>query len=156
LNKFKEINPSSNNKIEYIKDTICVDGACQGNPGIGAYQCVDVMTNENIFIKEGFEETTNNIMEFLALVDAIKYTIELPIEKQRKIYSDSITAIAWVRNKKTKTTLKRTLKNEESFLAIEKALKWLKETEKVNEIIKNIIKWDTKNWGEIPADFGNK
>jgi len=35
---------------------------------------------------------------------------------------------------------------------IERAENWLNE----NEYSNKIYKWDTKKWGEIPADFGRK
>ena len=68
------------------------------------------------------------------------------------IYSDSKTAMAWVRNKKLKTTLAETPQNEMIFELIDRALTWLN-----NNTYKNpIVKWETEDWGEIPADFGRK
>ena len=55
---------------------------------------------------------------------------------------DSPKSIALVRNKE----------NVEVFILIDRAIVWLKEN-KYSAIIK---KWETKNWGEIPADFGRK
>jgi len=154
-NEVKEDKPKVINKgevqnpdIDY--NTICVDGACAGNPGYGEYQCVDVKTGENIFLESGYEHTTNNIMEFLALVDGLRWLKEN--EDDRPIYSDSITAIAWVRNKKCKSTLKENDKNFDSLKKIELAEEWLKN----NKYETTILKWDTKGWGEIPADFGRK
>jgi len=131
-------------------NSVCVDGACAGNPGYGEYQCVDVKTNENIFLEVGFDKTTNNIMEFLALVQGLKWLKEN--NDDRPIYSDSITAIAWVRNKRCNSTLKETNENFDSMRKIEEAEKWLKE----NDYKTEILKWNTKKWGEIPADFGRK
>ena len=68
------------------------------------------------------------------------------------IYSDSRTAIAWVRNKKLKTELVRTPRNEPIFELIDRAVKWLHSNTYQNPI----IKWETEDWGEIPADFGRK
>jgi len=133
-----------------VYDSICVDGACSGNPGQGAYQCVDVKTGEQLFIETDFEETTNNVMEFLALWKGIKYLYDNNID--RPIYSDSISAMAWVRDKKCRSSIKQTDKNFDSIAMIRKAENWLSST-KYNV---TILKWDTKNWGEIPADFGNK
>ena len=93
---------------------------------------------------------TNNIGEFLAIVHG------LALLKQKKsnlpIYSDSANAIIWVKNKKCKTKLERIPKNESLFYMIERAEKWLRENTYANPI----IKWETKKWGEIPADFGRK
>ncbi len=68
------------------------------------------------------------------------------------IYSDSVNAINWVRQKKCKTKLPRTPETEELFLHIERAERWLKE----NAYTTPILKWETQEWGEIPADFGRK
>ena len=68
------------------------------------------------------------------------------------IYSDSANAISWVRQKKCKTKLPRTPETEELFLLIERAEKWLQG----NTYTTRILKWETKEWGEIPADFGRK
>ncbi len=99
-----------------------------------------------------YPDGTNNVGEFLALVHG------LALMKQSKdfnfpiIYSDSRTAISWVKNKKAKTTLERTPKNGKLFELIERAEKWLKS----NTYTTQIRKWETKAWGEIPADFGRK
>jgi len=141
---------SSNGKVPYIYPSISVDAACSGNPGPTEYQGVDTRTKEVIFRKGPYENGTNNIGEFLALVHALalfhKSNPDLPI------YTDSRTAQAWVRNKKVKTTLPRTSKNEVLFSLMDRAIMWLH----ANTYRNPIIKWDTKGWGEIPADFGRK
>ena len=57
-----------------------------------------------------------------------------------------------IKNKKCKTKLPRDAKTEELFCLIERAEKWLRE----NTYTTRILKWETKQWGEIPADFGRK
>lgn len=140
--------PMSN--APYVYPSISVDAACSGNPGIVEYQGVDTKTQAVIFRQGPFDDGTNNIGEFLALVHALalyhKKNPSLPI------YTDSRTAQAWVRNKKAKTTLKKTDKNEFLFELIHRAESWLKTHTYTNPI----IKWETKTWGEIPADFGRK
>jgi len=159
-NKSSEIKENNieqkNINKEIIQNSISVDGACSGNPGEGEYQCVDTMTKEKIFSMSGFKMTTNNIMEFLALVEALKYMLKQKKEYRKVIYSDSITAISWVSNKKIKTTLTRTIENEDTFFMLEEAEKWLKKSNSLYEVLPLIQKWDTKSWGEIPADFGRK
>jgi ribonuclease HI len=71
---------------------------------------------------------------------------------QMPIYSDSVNAIGWVKKKQCKTKLERNEKTEELFKLIERAEKWLAQ----NTYTTQILKWDTKKWGEIPADFGRK
>jgi len=131
-------------------NSISVDAASSGNPGIMEYQGVDTNTKKILFKMGPFNNATNNIGEFLALVHGISI-----LEKQSNkkiIYSDSITAMSWVRKKFCNTKLKRNKENEEVFVLVERAITWLKE----NNYSVVIKKWDTKNWGEIPADFGRK
>lgn len=141
---------SINNIPEIIKDSLSVDAACSGNPGLLEYRGVYVKTGEEVFKQGPFEKGTNNVGEFLALVHGLallkqkNYTIPL--------YSDSVNAIKWVREKKCKTKLERVPENESLFYLIERAEKWLRE----NTYTTQIIKWKTNEWGEIPADFGRK
>ena len=131
-------------------NSISVDAASSGNPGIMEYQGVDTKTKEVLFKMGPFNNATNNIGEFLALVHGIAI-LEKDLKK-KIIYSDSITAMSWVRKKRCQTKLTRSKENEEVFILVERAILWLKEN-KYSAIIK---KWETKNWGEIPADFGRK
>ena len=131
-------------------NSISVDAASSGNPGVMEYQGVDTNTKEILFKMGPFNNATNNIGEFLALVHGIA-VLEKKSEK-KIIYSDSITAMSWVRKKHCQTKLKRNEENEEVFVLVERAITWLKE----NNYSIIIKKWDTRNWGEIPADFGRK
>jgi ribonuclease HI len=131
-------------------ESLSVDAACSGNPGMMEYRGVYTRTGQEIFRIGPYEEGTNNIGEFLALVHG------LALLKQQKspipIYSDSATAISWIRQKKCKTKLLETNKNVPIFDLIERAERWLNE----NIYDTTILKWDTAAWGEIPADFGRK
>ncbi len=135
---------------EPIYDSYCVDASCIGNPGPMEYKCVHTKTRELIFRQGPYENGSNNIGEFLAIVHALalftKRGITLPI------YSDSETALLWVKTKKCKTKLIRDEKNTIIFNLISRAEKWLTATEYSN----NLHKWDTTAWGEIPADYGRK
>lgn len=129
---------------EIPKKGLCVDGGTEGNPGNCFYRGVDIETGEIIFENE-LGLGTNNIAEFLALVHVIHYCKKNKINKP--IYSDSKTAMAWVRNKKANTTF-----NGEVNARLIKACEYLKN---INMDL-TIVKWRTKEWGEIPADFGRK
>lgn len=134
---------------DVIQESLAVDAACSGNPGPMEYRGVYVLTREELF-HFGPVRGTNNIGEFLALVHG------LAILKQKNLsmplYSDSANAISWVKQKKCKTKLPRNTQTEELFQIIERAELWLKN----NKLTTKIIKWETKDWGEIPADFGRK
>tara|TARA_B100000795_G_scaffold165923_1_gene124813 strand:+ start:454 stop:1089 length:636 start_codon:yes stop_codon:yes gene_type:complete len=130
--------------------TISVDAASSGNPGIMEYRGVDTQTKKQLFHQGPFDQGTNNVGEFLALVHGLAFLKQH--NSDRKIYSDSKIAIAWVKRKKCNTKLKQTLKNKKIFELVERAENWLK----ANTYKTIIIKWETKAWGEIPADFGRK
>ena len=131
-------------------NSISVDAASSGTPGIMEYQGVDTKTKKLLFHLGPFKQGTNNIGEFLALVHGLA---ELKKNNSDKpIYTDSITAISWVKKKKCNTKLEKTKENERLFSLVDRALIWLN----TNSYSTNILKWKTKIWGEIPADFGRK
>lgn len=134
---------------EIIMDSLAVDAACSGNPGVMEYQGVRTFDKERVFHKK-FQLGTNNIGEFLALVHGLSYMKKHGFTQP--MYSDSVNAISWVKQKKCKTKLERNAKTEELFLFIERAEEWLR----TNTYTTQILKWDTERWGEIPADFNRK
>jgi ribonuclease HI len=130
--------------------SISVDAASSGNPGIMEYQGVDTKTKKLLFKQGPFPEGTNNIGEFLAIVHGLAYLKER--KSDRIIYTDSRTAISWVRKKQCNTKLTPSATNEDLFKLIARAIYWLKS----NAYNTPIVKWETAAWGEIPADFGRK
>lgn len=131
-------------------NTISVDAACSGNPGIMEYQGVETKSKRILFRMGPFKDSTNNIGEFLALVHGLAFLKQK--SDNRPIYSDSKIAINWVRNIEIRTLNPKTKNNQDSFELVERAIKWLKN----NKYNNKILKWETKAWGEIPADFGRK
>jgi ribonuclease HI len=87
--------------------------------------------------------------EFLAIVEAMKWLGER--QKQWPIYSDSENAIGWVKIKHCNTKLARLPSNRRLFEMIADAERLLRTLPS-----RKILKWDTRAWGEIPADFGRK
>lgn len=130
--------------------SISVDAASSGNPGIMEYRGVDTQTKKELFKAGPFKQGTNNVGEFLALVHGLAFLKKH--NSDRIIYSDSRTAMSWVRKKKCNTKLEKKPVNEKLFDLIERAENWLK----TNDYNTPIAKWETKAWGEIPADFGRK
>lgn len=134
---------------EEIKQALCVDAACSGNPGPMEYRGVHIPSGKEVF-RFGPIQGTNNIGEFLAIVHALALMQQKNINMP--IYSDSVSGMAWVRNRKAKTTLSRTAQTEQALDLVARAENWLR----TNQVQVPILKWDTENWGEIPADFGRK
>src|SRR5690606_32862602 len=131
-------------------NSISVDAASSGNPGIMEYRGVDTKTKKQLFIQGPFQEGTNNIGEFLAIVHGLAFLKKHDSDKL--IYTDSKTAMSWVKKKTCNTKLERNSKNEKLFELVDRAVNWLK----TNSYKTVIVKWETKAWGEIPADFGRK
>ena len=148
--KLKTQNSPKSLPQNFDMNCVAVDAACSGNPGPMEYRGVYLLTGQEIF-HFGPVHGTNNIGEFLAIVHA------LALMKQKgicmTIYSDSRNALSWVKQKKCKTKLERTPKTEELFQMIERAENWLKTNNYSNV---PILKWETEEWGEVPADFGRK
>ena len=134
-----------------ILETISVDAACSGNPGKMEYRGVLTHNKKEIFRKGPYKKGTNNIGEFLALVHGIAL-LKSKNKEDIPIYSDSKIAMSWVNQKKCKTNIHFDASNKDLLELIKRAENWLKE----NTFKNPILKWETKAWGEIPADFGRK
>lgn len=132
-----------------INNSLSVDAACSGNPGVMEYRGVHVATREEWFHLK-FPLGTNNIGEFLAIVHGLaelnRRKINIPV------YTDSQTALSWIRKKKCGTKLPENQKTKELFDLIRRAEIWLQN----NQWQQPLLKWNTEAWGEIPADFGRK
>lgn len=149
IGKEKKITPPANIS-EIIKNSLAVDAACSGNPGLMEYRGVYVATGQELFRIGPYKQGTNNIGEFLAIVHGLAFLKQQ--NSKIPIYTDSVNAMLWVKNKKCKTKLEQNNDNAILFDLIERAEKWLKD----NSYSTPIIKWNTEKWGEIPADFGRK
>lgn len=129
---------------------LAVDAACSGNPGIMEFRGVIANTGTEVFHRGPYVQGTNNIGEFLALVLGLAY-----LKKHNlpwPIYTDSVTALAWVRQRKCKSKIEWTAANQDLLLTVRKAEAWLLQ----NTWTTPLLKWETSIWGEIPADFGRK
>ena len=132
-----------------VLDALAVDAACSGNPGVMEYQGVYIPTRTQVFHYRA-EKGTNNIGEFLAIVHGLSYMKKHHLNQI--IYSDSVNAISWVRQKQCKSKLVEDASTAELWDYIHRAENWLR----TNSYTTEIRKWDTDHWGEIPADFGRK
>ena len=130
---------------------IAVDAACSGNPGKMEYRGVWIASGKELFREGPFRSGTNNVGEFLALVHGLAL-MKMDGKQHLPIYSDSKIAMGWIRGKKARTKLKRNKHNTKIFELIARAESWLKQ----NKIENPLVKWETREWGEIPADFGRK
>jgi ribonuclease HI len=134
-----------------LLNSIAVDAACSGNPGVMEYRGVTTATSSPLFHQGPFKSGTNNVGEFLALVHGLAW-LEQKKQPTMPLYSDSRIAISWVKQRKCKTKLPQNEDTKILFDLIKRAEEWLK----TNTYKNPILKWETKAWGEIPADFGRK
>ena len=134
-----------------ILPSIAVDAACNGSPGVLEFRGVDLESGREIFRSGPYADGTNNVGEFLAIVQALQWMKKN--KKEMVVYSDSEIGIGWVFQGKCKTNLKHTVKNGIIFDMIRDAEKWLADHNPDEGVI---LKWDTHLWGENPADFGRK
>lgn len=130
---------------------LAVDAACSGNPGMMEYRGVYLGDGREVF-RFGPVWGTNNIGEFLAIVHGLAL-LERAGTEDVLVYSDSRTALSWVRRGQCRTTLARTARTEALFQLVERAERWLAEHA---GCVGRVRKWETEQWGEIPADFGRK
>jgi ribonuclease HI len=133
-----------------ILNSIVVDAAWNTVSGMVEYQGMDLKTKKLLFHKGPFDDGTNNIGEFLAIVHALAHCKQNGL--MLPIYSDSRNAIGWAKDKCVRTGKGRNEKNKELFGLVDRAIEWLNNNKYPNQI----LKWETGAWGENPADFGRK
>lgn len=135
-------------------ESICVDAACEWNPGILERRGVKTDDSSEIFHSRKYPVGTVNIGEWLALIQWMQRLV-----KHRKtdwiMYSDSRTAMSWIKKWILNTSLHRGKNTELLRQAIDAGKQWLYQNKSLIQYIK-IVKWKTSIRGEIPADFGRK
>ena len=82
------------------KVTIYTDGACSGNPGPGGWGSILMFGDIKKEISGAKKDTTNNIMEITAVIEALKCLKE---ECEVEVYSDSAYVVnafnqGWIAN----------------------------------------------------------
>ena len=135
---------------DVVANAIAVDAACSKNPGPMEYRGINLRTGQELF-HFGPIQGTNNIGEFLAIVHALAFLQQQKLDSTT-VYSDSHNALLWISKKQCRTKLKDNPNTHEVLRLIERAVAWLNTHNYKNPV----LKWQTKKWGETPADFGRK
>ena len=100
------------------KVIIYTDGACSGNPGPGGWGSILMMGENRKEISGGKKDTTNNVMELTAVIEALKL-LKRPCKVD--LYSDSAYVVnaflqnwiwGWIKNS-WKNSNKEEVKNKE-------------------------------------------
>jgi ribonuclease HI len=149
-----DISPLSEEELRRIgrptADSYAVDAACDGSPGTLEYRGVQTGTRVELFREGPFADGLNNVGEFLAIVQALRLLQQQGLAWP--VYSDSEVALGWVEAGRCRTSLQRTGRNDILFERIAQAEAWLATHPYPNPL----LKWQTRAWGENPADFGRK
>lgn len=113
-------------------DTILIytDGACSGNPGPGGWGAILMHKDYKKEISGGDKNTTNNIMEMTAVIEALKKLKE-PCNYKVEVYSDSAYVVnafnnGWIynwRKNNWKTSSNEAVKNQELWLILYELVK---------------------------------
>ena len=113
---------------------IYTDGSCIQNPGNGGWAAIMLINNEKKAISGFKKNTTNNQMELMAAIEALK---KIPIGEEVQIYTDSkyvkMGITEWIKKwsqNNWKTSSKKKVKNLElwkelSSISKKHKIKWL-------------------------------
>ena len=113
---------------------IYTDGSCLGNPGFGGWAAIIFLNDKKIKIKGKKRNTTNNQMELMAPIKALK---KIPVGEKVQIYTDSkyvkIGITEWIKSWKKndwKTSGKKKVKNKDLWKELDRLsekyqIKWL-------------------------------
>ncbi|MBT6356060.1 MAG: ribonuclease HI [Nitrosomonadales bacterium] len=104
---------------------IYTDGACKGNPGVGGWGALILQDDKNIELFGGENETTNNRMELMAVIMALK---EMSPSEELIIYTDSTYVqkgiSEWIKNWKLnnwRSSNKKPVKNKDLWMQLDEA-----------------------------------
>lgn len=151
LTQKRDVRPNYSAFPEIRLDAIAVDGACNHNPGGDVeYQGVMVGSGERVFHVGPYPGGSNNVGEYIGLVHALALLAQRG-DTTTPVYSDSVTALSWLRRRHSRCTIKFPPGNKLKEL-LDRADMWVA----THQIVNPVIKWKTDEWGEIPADFGRK
>jgi len=133
---------------------IYTDGSCIQNPGNGGWAAIIFMNNEKITITGNKKNTTNNQMELMAAIEALK---KIPTGQEVQVYTDSkyvkLGITEWIEKwskNNWKTSSKQKVKNLELWIELNKVSK----KHKIEDII-NIIKSEGVEIIDISTEDGN-
>ena len=106
---------------------IYTDGSCIENPGNGGWAAIIFMNNEKIAITGNKKNTTNNQMELMAAIEALK---KIPTGQKVQVYTDSkyvkLGITEWIEKwsqNNWKTSSKQKVKNLELWTELNEIAK---------------------------------
>ena len=122
---------------------ITSDAGTHGNPGPCEFQVTDL--SGKVLIHKHLGVHTNNYAELAGIGAGLQWAIA---NDEKILWTDSKIAMIWIKSGKLGPTVHE---RDALMKMITKIRKLLEENPQLE-----IRKWETKTWGEIPADFGRK
>lgn len=142
----RELAKHINMKVDYTAipgirlDAIAVDGACSKNPGPMEYRGVRVADGVELFRVGPLDGGTNNIGEYLAIIH-VAALLARSGDTTTPIYSDSRTALSWIRRGHSNTKIVPDAANARLMQILARADAWLA----THRIPNPLLKWDTED-----------
>lgn len=81
-----------------MKVRIYTDGACSGNPGPGGWAAIILMDEDNQEMSGYEEDTTNNRMELMGVVESLRFALSIT-DRKIDIFTDSAYVVNAVNNR---------------------------------------------------------
>ena len=134
-----------NKKVTPLKKPtsgICTDAGTHGNPGPSEYNVSDL--NGNVLAHAHLGVHSNNFAELAGILAGISYA---KTHRISDVWTDSQVCLFWIKNKR----VGKDVHERDAVLNLIEAIH-----SELKGASVNLKKWDTKKWGEIPADFGRK
>lgn len=126
----------------------------QGSPaGVVEWRGVDIATGKELFRSDIYPEGSISQGELCAILDGIKWLLDEGSDQL--IYSDSEVGIHWAKNPGKPPKMNASGAGIQIAQRIWSDLGWL-ELDEVRHLLGRLKKWETKKWGENPADLGYK
>ncbi len=122
---------------------ICSDAGTHGNPGPCEFQVTDL--RGKLLLHRHLGVHSNNYAELAGIEGMIQVAIE---RGETLLWTDSKIAMIWIRSQR----LGESVHEPEQIMAL---------IRRINELLRahpqiKLHKWETRAWGQIPADFGRK
>lgn len=122
---------------------ITSDCGTHGNPGPCEYQVTDLQGKRLKHQHLGVH--TNNFAELAGIEAMISVALDM---KETVLWTDSLISMGWIKSGKLGTSVREP---ELIFGMLNRIRTQLHEHPELK-----LKKWDTRNWGQIPSDFGRK
>lgn len=134
-------------ELGYINDSLNCDASFSWKKKVMEWRVLDTIDGEEL-LRTRMEGGTSNVAEWMAIVESMMY---LDLNGGNiPIYSDSTIAIGWVNRRKCHTQALDLPKEVEDLIS--EYEDYLEENAHRYEV----LKWNTRKWGEILSDFGRK